>query len=253
MAFGTGVVVVVVVGVPTAGWSPAGWTSGALVTVGVFTAPIGLASDVVEDVAHQRRRGLGAVPALVDDGQHHVLRVGVGPEGHEPAVGLLPRRVGGRPRLAGQVPTGREALEVGVGGARPADMAMTPSRPCRIGSEMLGGQVHVARHLGGELLHHLARGGVDDLGRHLGRIAGATVGEGGIGHRLLNGRERRGTLPEGHLDVVTRVPRGVRESAVGFLVVQLLALGLAVDAALSTSLGRSMPVLCPSPYCAATF
>ena len=99
------VVVVVVVGVPKGGLlvGAVGWGG---CTVGVFTRADGVRHDVVEDITHQRRRRLGAVPTLVDDGQHDVLRVRVGPEGDEPAVGLVGPGVRGRPGLAGQVPAG---------------------------------------------------------------------------------------------------------------------------------------------------
>ena len=71
---------------------------------------------------------------------------------------------------------------------------------------------------------------VDDRRPHLGLIASAAVGEGGVRVGELDRGHHRGPLPEGHLDVVAGVPGGVGERGRGLLV-QELALGLAVDPA----------------------
>src|SRR6202042_126208 len=46
-------------------------------------------SQVVEDLADDRGRGLGAIATLVDLADHHVLGVGLGAEPHEPGGRLL--------------------------------------------------------------------------------------------------------------------------------------------------------------------
>ncbi len=121
----------------------------------------------------------------------------------------------------------REVLEGAVGGALVvlghADEALEDW------ATYGGGQVHVAHHLGTEAGHHLAVRPQD--GRdHLGHVARAAVGEGGVGVGHLQRRHRRGALAEGHLDVVARVPGGVGE-VLRALAVQRLTHRRAVDVA----------------------
>ena len=61
------------------------------------------------------------------------------------------------------------------------------------------------------LLHELAARG-HDARRDGGRVAGAAVEERRVGRGQADRRDGRGTLPEGHLDVVADVPGGVREA-----------------------------------------
>ena len=242
---------VVVVGVPSAGLAAgtSGWGAGRRRRLhGAVEGRVG--RDVVEDVADERRGGLGPVAALVDDGQHEVGGVRVRAERHEPAVGLQPLLVRGRARLAGEVPRGREALEVRVGGAGTArDDALEPGEH---GAVVGRRDRHLPGHLRLELLDDLAGRGstISDAtwGAYRCRAGGGrVVGEGRVGDRLLDGREHRLALPEGHLDVVAGEPRGRVGEGLG-----RLAWSLARVRWLSTrpcaSPGRSMPVIVPSPY-----
>ncbi len=74
-----------------------------------------------------------------------------------------------------------------------------------------------------------------DHGRgHLGGVPGAPVGEGGVGHGLLDRGDVGAALAEGHLDVVAGVPGRVGEG-LGVLGVELEPFGLAVHPALDLS------------------
>ena len=205
------------------GW--AGWTGRCL-----RRGADGVGRDVVEDVAHQRRGGLGAVATLVDHREHEVLGVRVGPEGRRTSCWALPAGVRRGARLARQVPRGREALEVGVGRAGPVrDHALEALEHRRVVGR---GDGHVPRHLRGDLLDHLAGHGVDDLRRHLGGVARPAVGEGRVGDRLLNRGQHGLALPECHLDVVAGEPRRRVGERLGRLGVQLGPQEVAVDAPL---------------------
>ena len=223
--------VVVVVGVPSGGLGVGAVWLGGLARVGVFACAVErVGGDVVEDVAHQRCRGLGAVATLVDHGQYEIGRVGVGAERDEPGVGREARLVRGGSRLAGEVPRGREALEVPVRGA--VRVRDHPFEPLEDGRVVGRGDVHVPGHPRHELLDDPARQGIDDRGGDLGGVARSAVGEGRIGHRLLDGRQDGLALPEGHLDVVAGEPRRGIGERLGRLGVQLGPEQVAVDTAL---------------------
>ena len=85
------VVVVVVVGVPSGGFVAARLAGGVgrrRRLDGAVHPRVG--HDVVEDVAHERGRGLGAVSALVDHGQHEVGGFGLGPNATNQLFGSRP-------------------------------------------------------------------------------------------------------------------------------------------------------------------
>ena len=226
------VVVVLVVGVDAGALGSGRVQLGGIGAGGELHRPDRIGQQVVEDVSDQRRRRIGPVPALADDGQHQIGGRGLGPEGHEPA-GRLARgtRRSGRGRrsgLAGQHEVGGEAREVGAGGPA-GDHAFEALQDGLVDRRR---QADVPGDHRRELFHHLAGDRIDDGRRHLGLVAGAPVGEGGVGHRLLDGGDDGPTLAEGHLDVVAGVPvRGVGEAR-GVLGVQLLFHREAVDAAL---------------------
>ena len=65
-------------------------------------------------------------------------------------------------------------------------------------------------HLWGDLGDHLPAGRYHGR-RHLRGVPRAAVGEGAVGHGLLNRGDVRTSLAEGHQDVLARVPGGIRE------------------------------------------
>ena len=188
---------------------------------------------------------LAAVAALVDDDQHHVLGVGVRAEGHEPRV-RLEARVRWRPcrscRRGYELSEAGEALEGCRRRCRSGrDHALEALRgwPCSRSASMVTWPVT----FGANLLDHLARRGSTTSAATCGLVAGAPVGEGGVGHGLLDRGQHGRALAEGHLDVVaacTRwplgkrlgVPRRAASAASGWLSTRPCA-----------SSGRSIPVI----------
>ena len=169
------------------------------------------------------------------------------PEAHEPGGGLLARLGVGRARSCRPGPRGSWPGRARRRPCRPG-LLTTPSNP--VSRACVGGrrQGHVAGDLGGELLDHLARRG-DDGRRHLGGVPGAAVGEGGVGHGLLDGGDEVPPWPKA-ISMLSPVYQVVLGKAVGFS-----AWSLTRSAWLSTrpwtSPGRSMPVSWPRLYWAA--
>ena len=162
----------------------------------------GFGQDVVEDVADQGCRCLCAVAALVDDGEDEVLRVGVGTEGDEPPVGLEPAERSWPFRSCRPGSTRPGNPEVGV--CRPP-CRVTPSRPRAWRCSWLGRWPR-ARSPSDDVLTTLPVTGSPRRGPLRGG-SGPAVGGGRVRHRLLDGRQHRLALAEGHFDVVTGEPR----------------------------------------------
>ena len=191
---------------------------------------------------------VGAVAALRDHGQDDVRRIGVGAEGDEPAVGLLAlTRSSAVPVLPARF------QELGnpwntplrcAGGVRDHTLETLKH------SGVVGrGDADVPGDLRSDLLDDLARDRINDLRGYVGRIASPAIGESGVRHRLLEWRQHRLALAEGHLNVVTSEPRrGHVGECLGRLGMKLGPGQVAVDPPLGfpwkvDTGNRSIPVL----------